>query len=535
MKTRYKILSSLAAVLIIMFGATSCTEDLDTSPLDNDVVTSASVYEDAQGYKQVLGKCYAGLSMTGQQGPAGMPDIQGIDEGFSSYLRGYWNHQVLPSDQAVIGWNDAGLPNLYEINWSATNGFVKAMYNRIFYQITLTNEFIRESQDGNLSDRGISGEAKSEVQTYRSEARFLRAYSYWHAIDLFGNVAFATEDDNVGAFNPPQKSRAEVFNYIEQELLDVLENGYLMEPKQNEYGRIDKAAAWMLLAKLYLNAEVYTGEAMWQEAMTYAQKVIESNYTLEDNYAHLFMADNHTANGIIFPVTFDGQNAQTYGGMNFLIHQAVGGSNMTGDEFGIDGGWAGSRITPEFYTVFENSATHPGGDSRVMIQTDGHQAEIEDPAEFTQGYAVRKFTNKTSDGGQGNNEAFADTDWPVFRLADAYLMYAEAAIRSSSNLSVAVDYVNEVRLRAYGDQTGEISQGDLTLDFILAERGRELYWEGHRRTDLIRFDRFTGGDYIWSWKGGVQEGASVDDHYQLFPIPASEINANPNLEQNPGY
>jgi len=528
MKIRYKLASIL--VMVIMLGFSSCTEDLNTEPLDDDVVTSASVYEDAEGYKQVLGKCYAGLSLTGQQGPAGMPDIQGIDEGFSSYLRTMWTHQELPTDEAVVAWSDPGLPNFNFNNWSASNGWVKAMYNRIFYQITLCNEFIRESTDSKLSERGISGSDAEAVRTYRSEVRFLRAFSYWHAIDMFGNIPFVTEEDNVGAFQPPQRTRAEVFDYIESELLDVLENGSLTEPKQNEYGRIDKAAAWMLLSKLYLNAEVYTGEAMYGEAMDYAEQVINSAYQLDPNYEELFLADNHTADGIIFPVAFDGNNAQTYGGMNFLIHAAVGG-NMSASDFGIDGGWAGIRVTPQLYNSFDD----PANDPRAMFHTDGQELEIPDVTEFTNGYAVTKFKNITSEGNAGSVPGFVDTDWPVFRLADAYLMYAEAALRAGSNLGTAVDYVNEVRERAYGDDSGNVTQGELTLDFMINERARELYWEGHRRTDLIRFNMYTGDDYLWAWKGGVQEGTSIGDYLRLFPIPASDINSNSNLNQNTGY
>jgi hypothetical protein len=414
------------------------------------------------------------------------------------------------------------------MNWSATNGFVRAMYNRIFYQITLCNEFIRESNESALSERGFSEAEKQEIGFYRAEARFLRAFSYWHALDMFGNVPFITEDDNVGAFFPEQINRADLFDYIEQELLDLVDN--LKEPKQNEYGRIDKAAAWMLLAKLYLNAEVYTGTERYSDALDYSEQVINSAYSLDPNYEELFLADNHTANGIIFPVTFDGENAKTYGGMNFVIHAAVGGSMNATDTFGIDGGWGGSRATPELYNKFSVA-----GDKRSMFHTDGQSIEITDPYEFTNGYAVTKFKNVTSTGQPGPIPAFADTDWPVFRLADAYLMYAEAAVRTGTNQGTAVGYVNDIRQRAFGDNTGDITQADLTLDFILNERARELYWEGHRRTDLIRFGRFVGSNYLWAWKGNVEDGRGVDAKFKLFPIPASDINANPNLTQNDDY
>ena len=518
--------------MVIMLGFSACTEDLDTEPLDDDEITPVSVYEDAEGYKQVLAKLYGGLTLTGQQGPAGMPDLDpSFDEGFSSYLRAYWTHQELPTDEAVIAWNDPGLPAMNYATWGASNGWINTMYNRIYFQITLCNELVRESTDGKLSDRGITGEDREAVKTYRSEARFLRAFSYWHAIDMFGTVPFVTEDDDVGSFEPSQRSRSEVFEYIENELLDILENGSLKEPQQNEYGRIDKAAVWMLLSKLYLNAEVYTGTPRYEDAMTYAERVINSPYQLDPDYQHLFLADNHTADGIIFPVISDGENAQSYGGMNFIIHAAVGGEMNATEDFGIGGGWGGPRITKQFYNQFNDT----GNDNRALFFTQGQSLEIPDVTEFTNGYAVSKFKNVTSEDEAGSVPGFVDTDWPVFRIAEAYLTYAEAALRAGSNTDKALTYVNEVRDRAFDGDAGQITSGELDLDFILAERARELYWEGKRRTDLIRFGEFTGDNYLWAWKGGTQEGSSIPDYYNLFPIPAADLNANSNLEQNPGY
>ena len=116
-------------------------------------------------------------------------------------------------------------------------------------------------------------------------------------------------------------------------------------------------------------------------------------------------------------------------------------------------------------------------------------------------------------------------------------MYAEAVLRGGSggDKTTAVGYINQLRERAYGNTNGNITAADLTLNFILDERGRELYWEGHRRTDLIRFGQFTSATYLWPWKGGVETGTGVDAHYNLFPIPNTDRTANPNLGQNPGY
>lgn len=528
---QYRILAiTLLAVLIAT--TTSCVDNLNTSPIDDDVVTSASLYETEEDFRQVLAKLYAGFATTGQQGPAGNADIQGIDEGFSSYVRQLWVSQEITTDEAVVGWNDEGLPEFNYHTWGSENDFVLGMYSRVYYEVALTNEFIRNAQ----------GSDNETIQGYNAEARFLRALSYWHALDLYGGgVPFVTEEDGVGAYLPEPIGNQELFNYIESELLAIIgddgstpETQQLPDPQQNEYARADKAAAWTLLAKLYLNAEVYIGEAHYTEAITYADRVIEQgSYTLEENYDNLFRADNHTAEGIIFPIAFDGDNIQTFGGTTFIAHAQVGGS-MNIAEFGLDAAWAGHRITPQFADKFDEA-----NDGRAMFYTDGQNKEIDNIAEFTDGYAITKWKNITTGGQPGKNLTYVDIDFPMFRLADVYLMYAEAIVRGGQggDQSKAVGLINDLRERAFGDDSGNITAGELTLSFLIDERGRELYWEGHRRTDLIRFGQFTGSNYVWAYKGGAneQDGTGTNDIYNLFPIPASDVNSNTNLTQNPGY
>jgi hypothetical protein len=509
--------------------ANACETSLDLEPNDPNLVTSASVYNNPAAWKQVLAKCYAGLAVSGQQGPAGKADISDIDEGFSTYLRQFWCATELPTDEAVISWNDAGLKDYHNQNWSSSNPFVTAMYNRIYYQISLLNEYIRSI---NANFDGLSPALQQDVKRYKAEARFLRVFSYWHALDFFGRVPFVTENDPIGAFFPKQATKQELFDYIESELLAI--DADLADPMTNEYGRVDKAAAWMLLSKLYLNAEVYIGTPKYTECIAACSKVISSGYTLDPVYQHIFMADNNTSPEIIFPVTFDGNSTRTWGGMTFVIHAAIGGS-MSAASFGVDNAWGGTRTTKAFVEKFAD----PSGatDTRAMFHTDGQALEIADLSTFTDGYAITKFTNKTSGGQGGSNATYPDTDYPVFRLADAYLMYAEAVLRGGTggNITDALNYVNAIRERAYGDESGNISAGELTLNFIIDERARELYWEGHRRTDLIRYGLLTGGTYLWPWKGGVKDGTATDSKYNLMPIPASDKGANPNLEQNTGY
>ena len=224
--------SILSLITICTLVFSSCFNDLDTVPLDQDVFTADAVYKDASSYRKVLAKVYAGFAVSGQQGAAGQPDIEGIDEGFGQYLRGFWYHQELTTDEAVIGWNDQTIKDFHNQTWTETDGFIYAFYSRIFYQISLCNEFIRETSDEKLSSRGADEALKTQVRTFRAEARFLRALSYWHALDMFRNVPFVTENDKVGSFFPTQTNATDLAAYIESELL-AIENE-IAAPKGNE-------------------------------------------------------------------------------------------------------------------------------------------------------------------------------------------------------------------------------------------------------------------------------------------------------------
>lgn len=530
-------------IIIASMIASSCLNDLDVTPRSPAVSTSKDVFKDPAAYKQALAKIYATYAISGQKGSGGGdPDIKGIDENFGNYLRQYFGLQELSTDEAIIAWDDATIKNFHWQTWAPNDVFITALYSRIFYTVTLSNEFIRAA---NIGIASASAEFGSDLEGYVAEARFLRAYSYWHAIDMFGNVPFITEADLPGAFSPRRITRAELFTYIESELKDL--ETLLPEPLTNEYGRVDRVAAWMLLANLYLNAEVYIGEEKYTEALTYINLVIGSGYTIDPDYNRIFSADNNTSPEIIFPICFDGQNTQQYGGMNFIMHASNGGGMPLN---GIDGGWGGIRTISDFVSLFglsegDFSEADPQAtsvaDKRAMFYFNPKtwKWQINNIGTFTEGVGVLKYKNITSTGGPAPNAhaTFVSTDFPVFRLADAYLMYAEAVLRGGTGGTVgtAVNYINELRGRAYGDNSGDIDASDLTLDFILDERGRELYWECHRRTDLIRFGKFTGGAYLWEWKGNAQAGVATASYRDLYPIPSDDLIANPNLRQNDGY
>ncbi|HER40938.1 MAG TPA: RagB/SusD family nutrient uptake outer membrane protein [Salinimicrobium catena] len=538
---KIKNLKKLVLILPALV-VTACHADLDQDPIDPDSFTEKNVFASTDEAKGALAKLYASLTLTGQEGPAGDADISGIDEGTSQYSRMLFSLNELTTDHAVVGWGDPGLPNLHSMDWGASNDFTVGMYYRLAQEVSFTNSFIENA-------KALEGE---EAQNYIAEARFLRAFAYYNLIDLYGNVPLLTE---VSTSLPEQNSRQEIFNFVESELLEIQD--LLKEAGANEYGRVDRVAAWALLSKLYLNAEVWTGTDMYAQSLEYSNKVINSSYSINTNdangngsaYDELFLADNDT-NGaqdeFIFAINFDGINSRTYGGTTFLVHAAVGG-DMNAAEFGINGGWGGLRTTKALVNKFDYAVTATDADGdpvewsdgRAMFFTEGQELEINTIANtFTDGYAVTKFKNVDSDGNPGSDESgnFVDTDLPLIRLAEIYLNYAEVVARGKGgDVATAVGYINELRERAFGDDSGNITSSDFNLDFVEAERSRELYWEGQRRTDLIRFNDFTTANYLWPFKGGAKNGTAVEPFRRLFPLPSNIIAINPNLTQNPGY
>lgn len=525
---------TLVAALTLSFSA--CVNDLDTEPLNQQTISSASVFDTEDGYRQFLAKLYGGLTLTGQRGEFGLPEIAADDEGTTSFMRTYWTAQEISTDEAIPAWNDPGLFDFQNQNWGDNNLYLKLLYQRIFINIAYCNEYIREASD---KLDGLSDDFKGEVVTYIAEARTLRALYYYYALDLWGNVPFITPEDEVGAFMPEQISRTDLYTHIEEEIELALPD--LVDAGMNEYARIDKAMAWTLLAKMYLNSEVYLGAGQddFDKCVENCVNVINSGqYDLISNYEELFLADNHRQRDeIIFPIAEDGDNSRNYGGMTFVIHAAVGGSMDADNEYGIGaGGWSGNRPTTSFVeTLFPD----PSGDtdSRAIFHTDGQALVISNPILFNQGYLCGKYKNISSFGDKGKHGMFVDTDFPLFRLADVYLMYAEAVLRGGTggDAATALTYINDLRERAFGDNSANITAGELTLDFILDERGRELYWEAHRRTDLIRYGQFTDGSLTWDWKGGAEDGVATDDHFNLYPIPAFDLGLNTNLVQNTDY
>ncbi|MEG1585332.1 MAG: RagB/SusD family nutrient uptake outer membrane protein [Bacteroidales bacterium] len=516
MKIYNKILCGLA--LITAGALTSCIGDLDVEPIDPNLNTPGNVFTSEEDYIKLLAKCYSGLSVSAPEGPNSDPDISGIDGGFGQYLRALYNLNELPTDEGVMAWVDQTVQDLHGLKWSTSDVFIGAMYSRLFYQISICNEFIRQARS--------SGYNSEQMQTWIAEARCLRALSYYHAIDMFGNVPFVTEDIEVGGIVlPKQISRAELYNWLVNEEIPGFID--LLKPaRQNEKYRVDQGVAKMILAKLYLNAEVYAKVKAYDKCVDVCKDLINAGYTLENNFKALFGADNDRFWGseIIFSVYQDGVNAQNYGGTTFMICAMTHGD--WSDRVGASEGWGGIRVTPEFVDQFSDN------DLRGNFYTEKHKKEINEVGTFTDGYAYMKYSNLKEDGSKGQHGVFMDCDFVVFRMADVYLMLAECAKRNAGNITEAegLNYFNMIRKRVQ-----VTPYNSYTLNDVLDERGRELAWECHRRSDLVRYNKLTSESKLWAWKGHVKEGRSVDSKYNLFPIPASDLNTNTNLVQNPGY
>lgn len=519
----------ISSLLLGMAVFTSCHKDLDRTPPNS--LPSDNVYTSETGYLQVLAKVYASMALTGNQGPAGNGDVAGIDEGTSDFLRLFWKAQELSTDEAVVAWNDPGIQDFHNMNWSSSNAMTKGLYYRCTYIITLCNEFIRASNPAAVTSNGISGPAAENIKRMRAETRFVRAFAYWVLLDLYGKPGFTTESDPIGKFNPQQTTRAALFTYIETELKAI--DTDLSNARAADYGRADKATAWALLARLYLNAKVYIDTDKYTDAVTYSKKVIDAGYGLLSNYRWLGLADNNVNNPeFIWTLNYDGIKSKNYGGTTFLVNASVGG-DMDKNVSGL-GAWGGIRATRNLPDLFPD--VNGSGDKRAQFTIGSQNIEINNISEFKDGLAVIKYRNLTRSGafGQDPEKTFSDIDFPVFRLAEMYLIYAEAVKRGGTGgtEAQALIYLNALRTRA---QVTAAPLGFYTLDYIIDERGRELYWEGFRRTDLIRFSRFVEGTYLWPWKGGVKSGTGVSVIRKIYPIPDSEIAANPNLKQNDGY
>ncbi len=532
-----------AAAMLLAMGFSSCTGDLDVTPIDPNKNTTVD-------YDALFNKCYANLALQGNGGADGDCDISGLDGGTTPFIRQMWNVNELPTDEAICAWGDPGISTYNFASFTASHEMAQGFYYRLYFGVTICNHYLDVASDYNAQ--------------MTAEVRFLRALYYYYLMDTFGNVPFVT---TVSSASPQQIQRADLYNWIESELLDIEGSLADASPKtstQSGYGRVDKAADWMLLARLYLNAQVYTGTAQWAKAAEYAKKVMDSSYQIYTTaktdpsgnywsaYQQLFMGDNGE-NGssveAILPVMYQGNLTTSWGGTLFLIagewsgsgdmHAIRGNDDITN---GTDAKWGGNRARPDLIRKFFPNDDAPNvpsydmpdaaGDDRAIFWGQDRTLNISDPAQFTEGFSVAKYLNIKTDGSDGTNATQPDADFFLMRKAEAYLTYAEATARQNggSATSEGIAALNTLRERANATPKAGYSLSD-----ILDEWSREFYFEGRRRIDLIRFGEFTGNTLTWQWKGGTYGGRAIESYRSIYAIPTNDLTANSNLVQNPGY
>lgn len=518
---KYIALGSLA--LSLGSGVSSCVNDLDLEPDDPNKDTGLSTTQEWYGYFQSL---YGNLLYEGGLTPAG------VDGGAGTWMRCHWNLQEITADEAIIlnTWNDPGYADLKFNTWVSDNTWEFMAYQREATSAKLCSEFLSK-----VDGAAAAGVDATLIEQMKSEARVLRAYSYYYMIDLFGRGPWIT-NEAVGT-DAPVYDRKQLFEALTAELEDVINNGALLNSKDQKYGRLSKQAAEMILAKLYLNAEVYTGTAMYDKCAQWCKEILKDTNTLAPVYKYLFCATNDRYVGkgqeIIFAIPQDANRMQTYGGTTYLTAGAYFGCvpDEVKQMLGAGGQeWGGVKMRPE---LVDRLAEYPG-DVRNLVYTGEFQTGIEDLTDNTatgSGIMCIKYKYTGEDnydnvgGDRDRANVYCDTDFPVFRLADVYLMLTECQLRGVGDADPGFNYFNAVRQRA------GLAGFTPNLDQLLDERQRELYWEGHRRSDLIRFGKYTSG-YNWSWKGGVYEGRNIDSHRTVFAIPYQYVGT---VGQNTGY
>lgn len=539
-----KIYIILAAVLM-----TACVNDLDTLPLNKTEPVSEYVYGTSEeAYLSGLARLYFQFVSND------LTDLQQMDGGASELVRAFWSVQETTTDAAKCSWeNDAWVRALNTNTWNASqNDAVYAVYVRTLQGIAYVNEYLRQTTAEKLASRGVSEELAETVYGFRAEARFIRAYLYWMALDNFGSVPFSTEKSPFGGtYTPPQASRTDIFNFCVSELKELLEDSSYMPDARSSYPRADRGSAAGLLARLYLNAEVYTGTPMWAEAKAVCESIFGMGYSLCPDYAALFRGDNDSnqeaLGEMLWAVSYNSSRTVSYGGTSYLLAASLAATDITDSSKpnGQRNGWAGLRVPYEYVSEFfaVSGQNYETGDYQTadargrMFYIKGRSESMENALYvFMNGWSCLKFNNIPHDMTEeaylpvANTNSSADVDFPMIRLAEIYLIYAEACMHTGDT-GPALGKLSELSARA-----GVPAPTEITDDFLMAERARELMWEAHRRTDLIRYGLFDSSDYIWPYKGGESfDGKAFPAYKRIFPIPPTELATNSSLVQNPGY
>ena len=534
-------------ILIVAATTASCVNDLDTLPLNRTEPVAEYVYgNDESAYASGLARLYFQFVSND------LTDLQQMDGGASELVRAFWSVQETTADAAKCSWeNDAWVRALNTNTWNeAQNDAIYAVYVRTLQGISYVNEYLRQTTLDKLAARGVDETLAAKISTFRAEARFIRAYLYWIALDCFGPVPFSTEESPFGGtYTPPQASRAEIFNYCVSELTDLMSDQSPMLAPRSLYPRADKGSAAGLLARLYLNSEVYTGVARWTEAKQVCETIFGMGYQLCPDYAALFRGDNgqnlQARGEMLWTIAYDASNTESYGGTSYLLSATLASTDITDTSKpnGQVNGWAGLRVPYEYVSKFfevsgQNYETgeYQVADARGKVFYIKGREESMDGALYTfmNGWSCLKFNNIPHNQTEEEylptaaTNSFSNVDFPMIRLAEIYLIYAEACLHAGGDASTQVA---ALRTRA-GVSSDVVVDGD----FLMAERARELMWEAHRRTDLIRLGYYDSADYLWPYKGGDSfAGQSFPSYKCVFPLPPTELAVNDALVQNPGY
>lgn len=551
MKKLHRIFA--AAATVVLFA--SCVHQLDTLPLNETDFTSELAYKDKDSYIKGLAYINAYYSFV-SQGDPGNSDLSFSDAGQSELVRQYINLNELSCDSFKCVWGDSYVSDIQYNKWTtAVNDATEAVYTRCLKGIALVNEFLLQTEDAKLEARGHS-DVKGVVAGYRAEARFHRAMFFYLLMDFFGNPPFPMPE-NIGGDMPEQINRVDLYNWIESECLDILD-GDMPEKGEVPYPRPTKGSVEALLARMYLNAEVYTGTPQWQKAKDFAKDVIDMGYGLNPNYEDNFFQDNTETgaaeNEFIFAIEYDKDRSQSWGGPTTLTSAAMDDESSAkvasllglSSEHVMVERWNGYHVAHDYVARFDLKEVDWSGegfgynretsDKRAFFINEGEKEF--DNSDVATGWRCWKFSSRYSDGhvngSEVDNYKFSSCDFPIFRLPEMYLIYAEAEARLGDGTvtsSEATGYIKALR-----DRAGVGMPDTITLDFLLDERARELMWEGHRRVDLIRYGYFTAASFPWTLKGGIADGKiAIPEYMTIYPIIMTDMNANSKLVQNPGY
>ena len=558
-----KIFIKTAMASMLCMGFVSCADELNiksVDPLNHQTYT----------VEGLLAKQYATLGLTGQKGPAGLGDISG-DEGETGFIRTVFNLEELMTDETLWAYQaNEGIAQITSMDWDKDNARVNWAYQRLSFNINQYNFFITE-QSGSLSEDKIA------------EVRFLRALNYYYFLDLYRKAPFKdTFDNNL----PTEKSGKELYEWLDNELTTIeplmAEVGAYNTAK--DFGRADRGAAYALHARLALNSAVYTDGQIkdYQKAIHYCDEIINSGkYDLSrvaksgySGYQQLFMGDNDcnpdARKEIIFPIRQDGVKTRSYAGTSYLVNA----STISGMPYASTSDpwkclFARVDLVKKFFPNGDipkatdedlKNLTNPSKDQVIAkdnekgISTADVVAQAKDDRALfymgiggcsdkvrtlTPGDAITgplngasfvKWTNLHADGTAQHHQNFSDTDFPMFRLAEIYLTRAEAKYRLNGSQDGLADIL-EVQDRA----NRQIKASSVDEQTLIDEWCREFYLEGRRRSDLVRFGLFTGSKYLWSFKGGSENGQGIPTKFDIYPIPGDEMKNNPNMTQNPKY